>query len=364
MIVTFSELINEVIRALGLDSETIDPAVLTSIKLRINEAQDVIFYDQDWEWRKRRFSKTTRAPYETGTISVTKNSRTVTGSGTTWTDSMKEGYVLLNGRDYKISEIVNSTSLKLTSPFDKDTASGASYKIIFPDITLNHEISAITNVWHNGSPITPKHINKLSLFRTSTSLPLECAMAGGTIEDFYSVGTVAVTSGSSTVTGTGTTWTDSMEGRSFFVREFARMYTIKTVSSSTSLTLTENYDGDDGTGKSYAIDPKGTQLLTFRDTPDDNYFIDIEALIKPVKLINNNDISLIPNHVPLIRTSIWLAVADMEAKNPVRIQQARADAERTIKQLRDSYKVITNVTWKDNKLQQYANRFDPLRRGR
>lgn len=364
MIVTYSEIINEVIRALGLDSETIDPAVLTSIKLRINEAQDVIFYDQDWEWRKRKFNKTTRTPYSTGTISVTQNSRTITGSGTSWTANLKEGYVLLNGRDYKIDQVVSTTSIKLNAPFDQSTDSGLSYQIIFPDITLNHQITAITDVKHNGVSIKPKHIAQLSLPRTSVSLPNECAMAGGTTEDYYAVGTVTMTQGSSSVTGSGTTWTSDMEGRTFLVREFAKEYTIKSVDSATTLTLTETYDGDDGSGKGYAIDPKGTQLLTFRNSPDDYYFMEIEALIKPVRMVNNNDISLIPNHVPLIRTSIWLAVADLEAKNPIRIQQARADAERTIKQLRDSYKVITNVTWKSNNSQQYTNRFDPLRRGR
>ena len=362
MIVTFSEVINEVIRGLGLDSETIESRVLESIKLRINEAQDVIFYDSDWEWRKRTFYFTTTPPYETGTISVTQNSRTVTGSGTSWSASMRVGYIVISDKLYKIQSVDSTTSLKLQTPYDGSTASGLEYKIIFPTYPLNHEISSIVAVRYQAREVEPKTKQRLTISPTALAIPSECAMDDRSDEDYYTTGSVAVTNDSTAVTGTGTTWTSEMEGLTFRVNELAKEYTIKSVNSTTSITLKEPYDGNTGSGKSYKINPKGTQLLTFRATPDSYYVMEVEALIKSVRLINNNDVSLIPNHMPLIRHAIWLAMTDLENKNPVRMQQAQSDAARSLKQLRDSYRIITSVRWRSENEQQSRTQYDPLSR--
>lgn len=362
MIVTYNEIISEVIRLLGLDEATIDPAVLTSIKLRINESQDVIFFDSDWEWRKRTFFDTTKTPYETGTITVTQNSRTITGSGTTWLDSFKLGYVFINGKTYKIDSIVSTTSLKLVAPYDEETLAGQEYKIIFPDMMLNHELSAIVDVKYQGNSLDIKHKNRLIGKLATLQLPREAALSDRTSEDYYNTGTVTVTQGSTSITGVGTSWLSDMEGMTFRVNEFSKEYTIRSVNSTTSITLKESYDGADGSGKSYKINPTGLQIMTLRGSPDDYYTLEIEGLIKAPKLVNNNDISLIPNHMPLIHCAVWLAGSDLENKNPVRIQQARADFERTLKQLRSSYKILTNVQWRNENEQRIRTGFDPLSR--
>lgn len=364
MLSTFQEIINEVIRLLGLDAETIDPAVLTSIKLRINEAQDVIFFDGDWEWRKRTFFDTTKAPYETGTITITQNSRNVTGSSTVWIDAYKLGYLMIKGKEYKIDSIVSNTSLQLVAPYDSETLSGQEYKLIFPDLVINHQLSSIVDVKYQGIPLDIKHKGRLQYDRITLQRPQEAALADRTLEDYYNTGTVTMTQGSTSITGSGTTWDDQMEGMTFRVNEFSKEYTVRTVNSATSITLREEYDGDSGVGKSYKINPAGSQILTLRGSPDDYYTLEIEGLIKAPKLVNNNDISLIPNHMPLIHGAVWLAGADLENKNPIRIQQARADFERTMKQLRSSYRIITNVQWRNENEQRVKSTFNPLRRGR
>lgn len=362
MILSFQQLINEVVRGLQLDSNDIDDAVLDSIKLRINEAQDVIFFDQDWEWRKQTFYFTTRIPYETGTISVTQNSNVITGSGTTWTDIMRLGYLAIDGRIYKIRSIVSATSLRLEAPYDKETESGADYKILFPDYVLNHNLSSIVAIRLNNQELEPKTTQRLTLLSNSPAAPSEYALSNRTDRNYYETGTVSVTNNSTAITGSGTTWTSDMEGMTFRVTEFSKEFTIESVNSTTSITLKEKYDGDTGSGKSYIINPQGQQILTFRSAPDDYYFGEVEGLVKPIKLIHNNDISLIPNHAPLVRYSIWLAMTDLENKNPIRMQQAQADAIRSLKQLKDSYRVISNVRWRNESESQIKSSFDPLRR--
>lgn len=362
MILTYGEIINEVIRGLGLDSNTIETRVLESIKLRINEVQDTIVFNEAWEWRKRTFYTTLRKPHSSGTVTVTQGSRVVDGASTAWPDSVKSGYLLIDSNIYKIREVVSSIQLKLETKYDKESASGLTYQIVFPDEPLNHEISSIVNITRNGIPITCKHKSRFTLLNTSVSEPQECAMGDITSEDYYNTGTVSMTQGSASVTGSGTSWTEEMEGMTFRVNEFAKNYTIKSVNSTTSITLKETYDGETGVAKVYKIGPKGTQLITFRNSPDDYYVVEIEALISFPRLVNNSDISLIPNHMPLIHGATWLALTDLEGKNPIRIQQARSDFERVLKQLKNSSRIITNVQWRSEKEMQIKKRFNPLER--
>lgn len=348
MIVSYSEIINEVIRGLGLESESVETRVRDSIKLRINEAQDVVFYNEDWEWRKQTFYITTTAPYNTGTIALTQGSRTVTGTATGWTDKLKVGYIVVDAKIYKIDAIISGTSLKLKAPFDKPTTSGKSYTIVFPNQMLDPNIAAIVSVKRNGQDIACVQKSRLNTDIISTGEPSQCAMGDRTDEDYYNTNTVSVTQGSNTITGSSTAFSSEMEGMPFRVNEFSKSYTIRNVVSPTSITLNEAYEGETGVAKTYKIGAKGTQLITFRNVPNDYYFMEIEALIHAPKLVNNNDISLIPNHMPLISCAIWLALTDLEGKNPVRIQQARVDFERTLKQLKSTYRVLTNVQWKSH----------------
>ncbi len=69
--------------------------------------------------------------------------------------------------------------------------------------------------------------------------------------DVYDTGTVDTTDGSTTVTGTGTTWDVSMEGEYIFLND--SYYIVATVNSTTDITLDFPYSGANLTGASYAI---------------------------------------------------------------------------------------------------------------
>ena len=67
----------------------------------------------------------------------------------------------------------------------------------------------------------------------------------------YSDGTVAVTEGSKTVTGSSTTFTSAMVGRKFYCGNAT--YEIGAFVSTTEITLSTNYAGDTGSGLTYKI---------------------------------------------------------------------------------------------------------------
>ncbi len=351
MIVTYDEIKNEVYRALQLDysnAASIDTADATSIALRINQANDGIWYDRPWEFRKRTLAFTLRKPYATGTVSFTENSKTVTGSGTTWETTMRLGYIVKGNRYYKISRVNSTTELILEAPYDESTESGAAYKIVFTDYILPHTVSAIIDVKVREKSLEVMNKDQIVSSRACTGEPTVCAVQGITDEDYYNTGTVTVTLNSATVTGSGTTFTSDMEGRSFRANEFSKPYIVKSVDSTTQLTLKQVYEGATGAGKAYAIDPKGSLVLTFRNAPDNYFYTEVDFLLASEKLVSGSGYSLLPNHAPLLHGSVWIAAIDFINKNPVRIQQARADYERTLKQLRHSFKAISSVRWTSN----------------
>lgn len=345
MLVTRQEIVNEVISRLGSTSANIDTTDLTTIRLRINQVQDFIFYDRNWEWRRRSYQFTTRKPYSTGTVTVTENSRTVTGSGTTWTAAMRTGYLLVGDRSYKIQSVTNGTELKLEAPYPDDTESSKTYKLIFPDIHLPHEIEGIISVKINGEDKAVMNYDQLSSSLGNVGLPEQFAFGNRAKEDYYNTNTVTVTNDSATVTGASTAFESLMEGMSFRVNDFSKSYVIKSVDSPTQLTLREKYEGTGASGKSYTIGAVGTGMLSMRSAPDDYYYLEVEALIGSNKLVSDNAYSLIPNHAPLLHGACWLALADFKSANPVMIQQQRADFEKTLNQLRASFKVVANARW-------------------
>jgi len=71
--------------------------------------------------------------------------------------------------------------------------------------------------------------------------------------DLYNTGTVAVTRGSTTVTGTSTVWDQTMVGLQFRIGVNAPIYTIQSVESATSLTLQNAYGGTTDTSSTYEI---------------------------------------------------------------------------------------------------------------
>src|SRR4029077_5909649 len=69
--------------------------------------------------------------------------------------------------------------------------------------------------------------------------------------DAYTTGTFSVTQGSTTVTGSGTTWTATMVGRSILLGDL--WYEITAVGGVTSLTIGSAYTGTSLSGENYAI---------------------------------------------------------------------------------------------------------------
>ena len=93
---------------------------------------------EKFPWAHREDVLRTQAVYDTGTLTATKGSTTITGSGTSWDTnndfSVKNmrttGKILLNGNPeiYSITAVGGDTSATISDAFIDTTVSGASYK--------------------------------------------------------------------------------------------------------------------------------------------------------------------------------------------------------------------------------------------
>ena len=70
--------------------------------------------------------------YDTGTVSVTNGSTTVTGAGTNFVAGVQvgEGFSGPDGRIYEIQAVVSATSLTLADAYLGSTQTGQDYKIV------------------------------------------------------------------------------------------------------------------------------------------------------------------------------------------------------------------------------------------
>jgi hypothetical protein len=120
-----------------------------------------------WSWLIKRGQFIMPAVYNTGTVTVTRGSPTVTGSGTTFTAAMVDRQFRAAGNDtpiYTIQEVNSATELTIDQDWGGSTASGQSYEIYQAYVTPPDDFSAFQAVWD------PANNWRLHLHRTQNEL--------------------------------------------------------------------------------------------------------------------------------------------------------------------------------------------------
>lgn len=108
------------------------------------------------------------------------------------------------------------------------------------------------------------------------------AKASMAIPAEYNTGTVAVTAGSPTITGTGTTWATEMTGRLFRLTTDGPYYQF-TWNSTTTATLDRPYEGTTATGAAYRINQN-----VFRLPGDCRFVQGVDGLTKAGEVLPKN----------------------------------------------------------------------------
>jgi hypothetical protein len=152
----------------------------------VRDAFNQLAERRQWSWLIRSGAFYPSIFYQTGTVAVTANDNTVTGSGTVWTQSFvgaqfRGGAPPSSFPTYTITQVLSNISLLLDKPWAGPTSSGLGYQIFqcyFPvpgDFQYFYSIVNPTSnyrLWHN---LTQAEIDLADPQRVQTGLTFAAA---------------------------------------------------------------------------------------------------------------------------------------------------------------------------------------------
>lgn len=245
--------------------------VLTLCEGEISSINNV--YINDIAANHAQYNDPDSTPYTTGTVAVTSASAVITGSGTTWTSNVSDGDVVTIGGSsdfYYVESVDSNTQITLTTKYIGSTVSGLTYEAKTSLIRIFKYVGTDTQAADSVlvaafTPWTTAHQLKGVAYihaeikynqDSFSGFPrIVCDIDGKLVADTrtaYITGTLTATNGSAVVTGSGTTWTGNVAVGDFFpIGSDKELYYVLSVDSNTQITLTTNYIGTTGAGKSY-----------------------------------------------------------------------------------------------------------------
>ena len=219
----------------------------------------------------------TVAEHTTGNVDVTNGSATVSGGATSpvFTAAMV-GRKFRVGNDtayYTIKTFTSSTEIILDQVYTGDTDTDAEYSIYKDEFLLRADVDRhkIIRNSDNGIvqfSISASEFDKLHPSPTGMGVPSLDVFSGRAVRT-YTTGTVEMTSGSRTLTGSSTAWT-SAEGltRRSKIKIGSLLFTVKSVDSDTSISTYEIATSAVGSGTSYEA-VLDNYIIQFHAIPDE-----------------------------------------------------------------------------------------------
>lgn len=180
---------NHIARWLGATGySSLDADTQSHVDDSLALAMDRVTREAEFQFALREGALSTVAPYETGTVSVTAGSATVTGSSTLWNTSSNvlkhDKFMLGTTGAYRVSaHPASDTSLTLASAFAGTTASGQSYEIGRDEYTLAGGMLWLTRIWDLETAkelilLTPAEWVRLTQGRYQTGEPTHAILIG------------------------------------------------------------------------------------------------------------------------------------------------------------------------------------------
>lgn len=250
-----------------------------------------------WPWRQKTFNLPTTANYTTGTVSVTIDSRTVTGAGGASFSSGMVGRFLKLNREaamYEILAVPDSSTLTLDQPYLGTTGSGLEYIIyrryyeLPPDCPFSSDI--ILWSWpKKPSPVSFERFDETFRFSHLTQYPVIAFSSYGINRRLttYSDGTISLTEGSRTLTGTSTLFLDNaFPGSRIIVG--ANTYNVESVDSNTQITMVQN-SLSNVSNSTYSIRTRNRVQIILSNVPSPRENLYVTYYKRTFDLVHDND---------------------------------------------------------------------------
>jgi hypothetical protein len=268
---------------------------------------------------------TTIAPYTTGTVSATNGSKTITGSGTTFTVDMVGRKIRIDNQSayYRIAAFVSTTEITLEAPYSGSTVSAKTYSVYKDEYRLSADVDTykvLRQIEDNRAlgSLDSTSFDFINPDPSHEGIP-SFEILIGTKLDTYETGTVSGTVNNSVITGSGTVWT-GVQGlsRGTRITVGSVVYTVKSVDSDTQVTIYEKIASTFSTS-AYIISLDNL-IVQLDAIPDDaqNIYYKYQRLAFP--LINDQDIPDLPEqyHHLLVEHGLywtWLTKDKVQAQS-------------------------------------------------
>jgi hypothetical protein len=261
-------LINDVEKRMNDTSQT------ALVRQWINQAQDEIQSFFDWPFLITQDWIQTNAEYTTGTgtINVTNGSASISGTGTSWTSAMTGRKFRVTGdNEWYVFTYVSGTTGTLDRVYEGTTSTTADYTLFQDTYRTRGDVNKLLLMRNLGQSRAIYYVSSYDLDKArptdrDPSQPWVVAVLGRDTST-ETTGTVSGSTGSTTITGSGTSWT-SVEGltQGLKIRIGNYTYTIKSVDSDTQITTYETLQTGPS-GSAYTINLNNI-LVKFSNPPD------------------------------------------------------------------------------------------------
>ena len=250
---------------------------------------------RNWPWRVKTTYVQTVANYTDGTVTVTNGSRTVSVSGGAFTSAMVGRFFKLDreAEMYEIAAVPNSSTLTLRLPYIGAGASSQPYRVwkryyeLDPDVP-NHK-SIVLGQW----PYTIRWIDE-GQFNSAFIQPYlqgypEAWTLGGVDRSVsaYSTGTISVTTGTRTFTGSGTSWLGNIFNGSK-VTVGTNSYNVETVDSDTQFTSVQLANKTES-GLTYSAETKERTRIALSSVPNPVVNVQVNYFKRTYNLAHDDD---------------------------------------------------------------------------
>lgn len=211
-----------------------------------NDIQSLICGVAEWPflWTSDFFQSV--APYETGTVTATNGSPTITGVLTVFTSAMVGRKIRINNESgyYTIKSFTSTLVITLDENYTGTTTAGLSYSIYKDEYLLRGDLDAQKRIRNSENGYA---LFSMSATEFDSQYPVPIGSGAPALDVYlgsavktYTTGTVSASSGSRTLTGSGTSWTTA-EGlsRGTKLKIGTLLFTVNTVDSDTAITMYE-----------------------------------------------------------------------------------------------------------------------------
>jgi len=338
----------------------IEIKALEAINRRYKELNYLTGNRRGLPWMSKRYTFLTTAPYNTGTVTATNASRTIAGSGTTFTSAMvgRKFKLASDQSIYIITRFVSTTSIQIDRAFQGTTAGTLNYDIFEDQYDMPADFHADIIM---SNPNSSGGLEKEGVWDLTNEFPNNSSFGTPqryTIESFKSregavttlTGTITFNDASRSVTGSGSSFTtelvpgDMIRHVVTFVSgtEAGTLWReVDSIASDTALTLKQAWNGTTGTSTT-SQRQDGWLRVRLHPIPDDEILHTLKYIRQLPDLADMTNIPEMPDlyHPAIIDGALIDMYADQSDRQRV---IARADFERWKEQLRKDYSLGTQT---------------------